>query len=345
MRKKVITIFSVICIILVFICAGVIIHLSQRIEQNPEGTIGNTAGNLYNGGLFCEDDGYVYFSNPYDNYALYRMTPKETDFEKLIATETGSINAAGKYFYYYQKGSGSGEGFGYMISTTGIYRAEKKNPQKVKCLDRILSDTIVLADNSIYYNTAGQSTGLSLKRVDITGKTKESILDYLVTPACVYNSTLYFNNTVDNGHLMAIAPGSARATSTLKEDVYMPVVDGKNVYYIDVHDNYSLACYNMSSRTKLTLVPERVDMFNISDNYIYYQTAGKNPQFKRVTNTGASPEVIAEGAYCNINITSEYVYFTEFNTDTPVYKTPVNGEINVSTFDTAYAAALDTLSK
>ena len=32
-----------------------------KIEMNPEGTVGNTAGNLNNGGLFCEYEDVVYF--------------------------------------------------------------------------------------------------------------------------------------------------------------------------------------------------------------------------------------------------------------------------------------------
>ena len=39
--------------------------LSRRIAMNPAGTVGNTAGNLNNDGLFCEYDGTVYFLNPY----------------------------------------------------------------------------------------------------------------------------------------------------------------------------------------------------------------------------------------------------------------------------------------
>ena len=29
--------------------------ISKRVPENPPGTMGNTAGNLNNGGLFCED--------------------------------------------------------------------------------------------------------------------------------------------------------------------------------------------------------------------------------------------------------------------------------------------------
>ncbi|MBQ3165193.1 MAG: DUF5050 domain-containing protein [Lachnospiraceae bacterium] len=335
MKRKIIAIFSIICIITVFIVTGIVVQLNQRIVKNPVGTVGNTAGNLYNGGLFCEDDGYVYFSNPYDTYALYRMRPNETEIEKLIQTETGSINAAGKYFYFYQKGSGSGEGFGYMISTTGIYRAEKENPNKIECLDRILSETMVLADNSIYYNTAKQEEGVNLKKIDIDGENAEILLNYKVTPACVNNSAIYFNNTTDNGHLMQLPLGSKNAADILAEDVYMPIVDGTTVYYIDIHNNYALISYDMSSGEKTVLTTERTDTYNISDLFIYYQTAGETPQLKRISKDGAFSEVVADGAYHNINITSQYVYFQKFGVERPVYKTPVNGVVTVSTFDSA----------
>lgn len=335
MKRKIITIFSIICIAVAFIATGIVVQLNQRIVKNPVGTVGNTAGNLYNGGLFCEDDGYVYFSNPYDTYALYRMRPNETEMEKLIETETSSINAAGKYFYFYQKGSGSGEGFGYMISTTGVYRAEKENPKKIECLDRVLSETMVLADNSIYYNTAKQAEGVNLKKIDIDGDNGEVLLNYKITPACVNNSALYFNNTVDNGHLMQLPLGSKNAADILPEDMYMPIVDGTTVYYIDIHNNYALVSYDMSNGQKAFLTTERTDMYNISDLYIYYQTAGDTPQLKRISKDGRFSEVVAEGVYRNINVTSEYVYFQKYGTERPVYKTPVNGIVSVSTFDAA----------
>lgn len=343
MKNKIIVIFSILGVIIFLTVATILIQYGRRIEQNPSGTVGNTAGNLYNSGLFCEDDGYVYFSNPYDNYALYRMAPNETYLEKLIETETCSINAAGKYFYYYQKGSGQGEGLGYVISTTGVYRVEKEDTSQAKCLDRILSDTIVLADNSLYYNTSNQSTGYSLKRITIDGKESEILLDYLITPACVTNSTLYFNNIIDNSHLIGIRLGTTTATELLREDVYMPIVEGNLVYYIDIHDDYSLACYNLTSGEKTTLATDHIDNYNMSDQYIYYQTSGDATQLKRIPKAGGTSEVVADGAYCNINITSQYVYFTKFGADTPVYKTPVNDTISISTFDAAERAAIATL--
>ena len=67
----------------IFVLAGVslVSSLVNRIPQNPAGTEGNTTGNLYNKGLFCESDGKIYFSEltfyPCSGYLPF--TPPEWD--------------------------------------------------------------------------------------------------------------------------------------------------------------------------------------------------------------------------------------------------------------------------
>jgi len=51
--------------------------------------------------------------------------------------------------------------------------------------------------------------------------------------------------------------------------------------------------------------------------------------------------VVASGNYTNINLTSTYAYFNAFGMDVPVYHTPVNGPVNVTTF----TAAMDAVEK
>ena len=57
MKKKISIIIAVI-VVIALIAAAVIFHyLSNRTHFNEGYVNGNTAGNLYNGGLFCEYDG------------------------------------------------------------------------------------------------------------------------------------------------------------------------------------------------------------------------------------------------------------------------------------------------
>ena len=63
---------------------------SNKIPSNSEYAIGNLAGNLMNGGYFCESDGTIYFANPYDSNRLYSMT---TDCHISMLQEIISITS------------------------------------------------------------------------------------------------------------------------------------------------------------------------------------------------------------------------------------------------------------
>lgn len=343
MKKKVII---TICIcFLVLICAGVIIliHMGRKIPENPAGTIGNTSGNLYNGGLFCESDGYVYFSNPYDANALYCMRPDESEMKKLVTTQVASINADGKFLYYYQGGSGGNAGLGFLISTTGVYRTQKDNVKNVACLDRVLGKYVILADNTVYYTCADDE--VSLKSIGIDGTNKETLLQLDILPVSVQDSTFYYINNEENLHLMAYDLRTKSSRQVLLDDIYMPIIEGNTVYGIDIHDNYALVRLNISTGEKTLLDSDRTDLINVTSGYIYYQTSGKTPQLKRIRRDGSDMAVVADGAHTNINATSAYVYFTKFGSPTPVYKTPASGPVNVTNFDTASTAALEEINK
>ena len=304
MKRKVITILSILCIAALCVGTAVAISSSHKIKLNPDYVVGNTAGNLYNGGTFCEDDEYVYFSNAYDNGALYRMRPDESDMKKLVSTQVSSINSGGDYLYYYQQSIGSGEGFGYMFNATGIYRVSKKNPAKNTCLDKIYGSNVVLSGNSLYYNISAENgTFLMAKSTD--GKSSQTILTNPILPACVDNNTLYYQNTKTDLHLMAVNTLTNQVFQVSSEDIY-------TLYGIDIHNNYALIRMDLTTGEKTTLDDTRTDMLNASPQYIYYQTSGDTPQFKRISKDGSYMEVIADGAYNTIQTTSKYVYFLKF---------------------------------
>jgi hypothetical protein len=327
---KLIVIIAIVCILLILAGAYALYYYKNRVPKNPTGTVGNTSGNIYNGGLFCESDGYVYFTNPYDSGSLYRMLPDESEITSFIASQMTCINADSNFIYCYREGSGSGTGLGYLFAMSGIYRIRKSDPSDATCLDRVDSKYVILADNNVYYTSTDEGT--SLKKVSIDGKQIETLLELDILPVSVQNSTFYYMNNEDSLHLMAYDLDSERSYQVLGEDVYMPIIEGNTVYGIDVHDGYSLIRLDVSTDTKTVLDSDRTDMLNVANDYIYYQTSGDNPQLKRVKRDGSGLEVVADGAYHNINATSEYVYFTDYDSETPIYHTSEYGPVNVSSF-------------
>ena len=113
--------------ILIFIGTAVILLLLMviailigRVPLNDENTVGNTPGNLNNGGYFCESDGRVYFANAYDGYALYSMNSDESDLRKLGEGSYSFLNVGGDYLYYSMIGNSDDYELGFIGTPYGV---------------------------------------------------------------------------------------------------------------------------------------------------------------------------------------------------------------------------------
>ncbi len=330
----------IVCIVVIVLASLFAVAIfSGRIPMNDVSTVGNTAGNLNNGGLFCESDGRVYFSNAYDNNALYSMNADETDMVKLNSNSVASINAGGDYLYYYMESGTNGKGLGFMGRTAGIYRSEKDGGH-VACLDRTYAVTMQLCGSYLYYQDYNNKTGTVLSKIKIDKSEKTEVADYVINPASYMNGLIYFNGTQNDHALYTLNTATDAITSVWAGNIWNPVYLNGFVYYMDVLNDYRLCRYNMAENVIEVLTNDRVDFFNIYADYIYYQKSSKtDPALKRMYTDGSSPEVVASGVYENINITSQYVYFNQYGASVPVYKTATFGNINVTTFDAAANAA------
>ena len=337
------SIIIVCCIFLIVALLFTILVLTSRIEYNDDATVGNTAGNLNNGGLFCETEDKVFFSNAYDGDTLYCMNPDETEINKIGENKVASINAGGKYIYYYMESgtNGSGSGLGFMNRTAGIYRSDR-NGKHTLCLDRTFAVTMQLCGNYLYYQDLDTKSGTSLSKIKIDKTDKTTVADYIINPVSYVNGNIYFNGTQDDHALYTLNTRNDNITKIWQSDIWNPIYQDGYIYYMDVANNYRLCRYSLSGDVVEVLTNDRVDFFNVYDYYIYYQTSSAtNPALKRMYIDGTNAETVIEGVYENINITSNYVYFNLFNEPVPVYKTSTFGGTYVTTFDAARDAAME----
>ncbi|MBE5865175.1 MAG: DUF5050 domain-containing protein [Lachnospiraceae bacterium] len=307
------------------IIAGVVVALlvvgaffSDRVTSNPPGTIGNTAGNLNNAGLFCEYNDTVYFSNPLDNGTLYAMNPDETNIRKLNSMQVRNILAGGDYLYYFQLKSGDTTGFGTVANTHAFNRCNLKGEQAVT----ITRDVVVsgqLIDDYLYLLTAGKTQPSFYKiKTDKTNKTE--LANYSINPASVSNGIIYYNGTQDNHALYRLNTANDVAEEIWAGNLWNPVINGDYIYYMDLVSDYKLCRYSLSTQTSEVLTHDRVDCFNVGSGYIYYQTNdATNPQLKCMHTDGSNVITVANGIFSNINMTSQYVYFQEFDVEASLY--------------------------
>ena len=81
-------------VVVVLIVVAVVVHAlpKKKKETNSADAAGNTAGNLMNGGLFCEYNNKIYFANPYDHNYLYVMDSDCSNARMLNSDSVASLN-------------------------------------------------------------------------------------------------------------------------------------------------------------------------------------------------------------------------------------------------------------
>ncbi len=322
MKKEAKIVLIAVGIVLIFFAAALGMMFMGQIKMNPEGTVGNTAGNINNSGLFCEYDGRVYFSNVFDGGSLFVMNPDETGLKRLKTLKVRNILAGGSYLYYFQTGSSSSESGPGQIQGVRSFDRCKLNGSSSASLTR---DTVVsaqLVDSYLYLLTAPR-TGPLFYKIRIDKKDKVTLAEYNINPACAENGVIYYNNTQEDHYLYALNTKTEAASIVWRGNLWNPVKEGDYVYYMDVANNYRLCRYSLSQDVIEVLTHDRVDCFNVGGGYIYYQKNGADAQLKRMLTDGSNVAVIAEGNYTNINMTSQYVYFQPFGDETVMYHSPL----------------------
>ena len=309
MNKRVIAIAATILVILGIIGGAVLYKYLSRIPDNPADTIGNTSGNLNNKGLYCESDGYIYFSNIYDNNYLYRMDTNGHDAEKVVDVPVSYINAGGDYLYFYFDDPGGTKFMGIAGRMSGVYRL-KKGEEDFVCLDKCTSGVVNLIGNTLYYEHYDNTDGMQLYHCSLDGKDKGLAVGEIINPACVINRDIYYSEQ-DSQKLKIYRPGDSSGRLYMDYAVYNPVVDGNDIYFMNMNDDYCLYRYSMTGGELTKITNERIDTFNVYGGMIFYQR-NQDPALIRANADGSNAIVIAEGNYENINCTENFTFYSPF---------------------------------
>ena len=294
--KKVITILLIILVLAAGVGFGVYHHKSNETKFNDDYINGNTAGNLYNAGIFCTAaDGTIYFANPSDSSKLYSMNSDGSDLTKISDDVATFINADDNYIYYVRNNPVFTEPFSFLtINTDSLCRLDRSKHKKSILLDSSASLYASLVGNKIYYLHYDDKDFTTFYEVGIDGADSHQVDKTPYRPCSVVGQYIYFNG-VSNDTLASTDLSGSSAITTLSDD--------------------------------------RIDCYNITGNYIYFQrNSTSTPALCRMKTDGSDYTVIAEGNYTNINATETDVYFRDFASGV-MYKTPIADPSDVEIFN------------
>lgn len=327
----------VILIGIAFILVFVIARFSGRVIPNTEGAVGNSACNIYNGGLFCADDERIYFSNLKDGGSLYSMSKDLSDFEYMQEDTAGYINNTSNYIVYSRLNYTRNDSVKHVLqfSYSGIYRVTKKGSHSIGGIYSYDVGSVGLIGNEVYYQKHEKDGNMNLYRAGLDGKNDELLLEEKVVPGTLTSSKIYYAGAEDDHYIYSFDPDSRQKVVIYKGNCYQPALIGGNIYFISLSKNYNIAKIDEFGQNPTILVDEKCDFYNVTpdEQYIVYQVDdGKNNRLEMMNLSTLEKTVIKKGDYNSINIIGERVFFREFGTD-EVYYFTLSSPSQVDTFN------------
>ena len=285
---------------------------------------------MYNGGLFCEHNGVVYFANLQDAGRLYSMDPSGNDIKKISDDSVKYINADDNYIYYVRDNTNRDTQYYFSsFNNNSLCRLSIKG-HKLKILDEDPCIYASLIGNYIYYLHYDEKNATTLYKVCIDGTDRKQVKNHYVF-TCSASGQYFFFNSPKDGKLYKMDTDTDQEELAFDCNCYKPIVDDDNAYYLDVNQNNALVHTSLSTGKPITLSKDFIELYNVYGSYIYYQRGGSNPALCMIKNDGSDFKEIALGEYTNINVTSYYIYFQDFKTGN-VYYTPTSNPGEISDF-------------
>lgn len=324
----------IVLIIAVLGFAGMItaLILSGITKKNDADLVGNSAGNLYNLGLFCEVNGNIYFANPDDDGTLYKMTSDCTDITKVYEDKIRYINSDGNYIYYARVNNLKADG-GSMFTfyNTGLYRINIKGGARLKTLCTDATAALLLVGNSVFFQGLDPSVGLTFRLASTDGKSTNTITTESIYPASYSDGAIFYSGVAKDRNIWSYNVTTGDKLLIYEGWTYMPIATADWIYFIDVED-YHIYKTNYGGPKK-EVIDKAVCTYNITPDgrYLFYQADRTDSNYIGVLDLVNGTEYkILDGNFKYINVTSNYAFFTTFEEDvTYAYALDGSGSLNL----------------
>ena len=331
-KKKIIGLS--ITFVLIAIGIGLIIFnsMNNKLRYNKDGDVGNTTGNLYNKGLFCEYEGYVYFSNAADANSLYRMKADGTEVKKIHPDSVSYIQVINDYVYYVRTNETSAD-IVLRGQPYGLFRLEIGSDKAEQIHNGVVLSMRMLG-NYLYFQSYDEKSEdrIQLKKIKIDGKDLKTLSGEDYEPICVNGEDIYFTEVKDSHNLMRLSTGDDRIVTAGEGNYYKPTFINGYMYFIDLDNDMKLTKVNLSSDEYTVMDEGKCINYNVSEaeNVIYYQLENVDDhKLCRMTLSGDNKVVVTEGDCMNIHITKNYTYFYKITgasvEDVTLYRAKTNG--------------------
>lgn len=310
-------------------------------SQNLSDNIGNTFGNLRNGGFVVEKEGWIYYIK--NGNKIYRIKTDGTEETKIADVKNArAINVVDNNIYYVGSSDTSSENrlksdavSIYKGSASGGFRttliSEKEESfGKGYPYMQVVDHWVYYSPNFKYITRENSNFYEGFYKMNSDNRdSKLSSGDYFKSMA-VEGGFIYFTTLEDNRIRKMPTGGNKKSDGTLdNKEVDLGIrgivrdVIGGYIYYDDEDGNTYKMKEDGSEKIRITSIPER---FIIQGNWIYYVVPGSDNlyELRRMRLDGSGDVGLNAYKVDNFSITGDWIYFRNSG-NSNIYRMKLDG--------------------
>lgn len=274
--------------------------------------MGNTNGNIKEGGYVVEDNTYTYYINTDDNDRLYKVKKDGTENVKLTDCYSYELNMIGNYIYFTE-------------GTPGYINRIKRDGSRCKRLIYDKVDSLIVTDKYMFFRKTNETLGESvLYRTDLNGNQRKKLSASVLTFSVLGNQ-IYYSDCKDDGALYSMDLNGKNIVKI--SDDYAKCINPYNewIYYNAFNEDGKLYKIKVDGSEKTLVSSFECWNVNIYNDKIYYRNQSDKGNLYVMELDGTNNIKLAERNIARINITDDYIIFNRITSNQGYYKLDFQG--------------------
>ncbi len=286
--KKIIGLFSLISILIFSAC-------NSQEDVIQDGTIGNSVGNIKNGGYIVKyKDDYLY-TNSLDYDHLY-----------IVDQEGKNYSVAGGHYYYEM--NLYGDDIYYTSGAPGwIWKFSIENKtNKIIVMD--LASNLIVSNNRMFYIRSRDNDWGKLYSCNLNGKDRRLLAEN-VGNFCVDHGMIFYCDSENNNSLTCMQVNGEekrKINSSYARDIN---ATDRFLVYFDHNREDKMFRLDLEDETEECISANACWNLNLSDGWVYYRNQTEHGNLYRIHCESGEEQKIADGNIVDINVIGNNVYF------------------------------------
>lgn len=244
-------------------------------------TVGNTSGNIRNGGKVALSDGWIY----YGGYKIYKCSGDFSEYTVVSDDGESGINVVGDWVYYC-----CGSDFPNIKKDQQLYKVKTDGSQKkLISTDKCLYTNV--KDDYVYYCNIKDDS--SIYKIKTDGTRKEKLSTNSGSDLFAVDDWLYYINKSDSNKICRISTDGTAEETVIDSPSSIFNIYHNRIYYVCETDN-KLYSTSLDGSNQLTVSDDSCGELNVTDEWIYYANDSDEGKLYKIRHDGSGKEKLTD---------------------------------------------------